>query len=150
YGGSCCASAVAAAAVLRACGIPSQITYCPAGFVHGVVRFWVQGYGWVRMDATSGTGDLPLIQREEELGLVRLFDTPMEMEQVPYAWAWPYEHNDVNGPLPILVDGGKSDQVRMASTAGDTLPWESQPFPHLEPGSWNAVLGSEEAVKFGD
>ena len=149
-GGSCCASAVAAAAVLRACGVPAQVTYCPAGYVHGVVRFWLQGYGWVRMDATSGSGDLPLIQREEELGLVRLFDTPIGMEKQEMAYAWPYEHNDDEGPLVFKVDGVKDGQVRMGNTSGATEPWEMEPVPHLEPGSWSAVLGSEEVEKFGD
>jgi hypothetical protein len=149
-GGSCCASAVAAAAVLRQCGIPAQVTYCPAGYVHGIVRFWLKDYGWVRMDATSGTGDLPLIQREDELGLVRLFDTPIVMEKMDTAYAWPYEHNDDRGPLMFTVDGTRSGQVRMANTAGNTLPWEQEPFPHLEPGSWNAALGSEPAAAFGD
>ncbi len=147
-GGSCCSSAVAAAAVLRACGIPAQVTYCPAGYVHGIVRFWLQGYGWVRMDATSGSGDLPLMQQAEELGLVRLFDTPMLMEKQEGAYAWPYEHNDDQGPLMFTVDGAKSGQVRMANTSGDPQ-WDQEPVPHLEPGSWSTVLGSEDIAKFG-
>jgi transglutaminase-like putative cysteine protease len=148
-GGSCCASAVAAAAVLRACGIPAQVTYCPAGYIHGIVRFWLQGYGWVRMDATSGTGTLPLLQSKDELGLARLFDTPIRMEAIDWAYAWPYEHNDLEGKLPFYVDGQPSEQVKMADS-DEGLPWVQDPFPHLEPGSWNTVLGSEDIAKFCD
>lgn len=149
HGGSCCASAVAACAVLRAAGVPAQVTYCPAGYVHGITRFWLQGYGWVRMDATSGTGKYPLMTGAEDLGLVRLFDTPMVMEKIAMAYAWPYQHNDDKGELPFRVDGVVSGQVRMYREQSDALPWVREPVPHLEPGSWSAVLGSEGVEGFG-
>lgn len=149
YGGSCCGSAVAAAAAFRAAGIPAQLTYTPAGYVHGIVRFHLRGYGWVRMDATCGTGKLPLVQTAEDLGLVRLFDMPIEMESLDYAYAWPYFHNAGDQQQQFVsagkpVGGGQrmDGQVRFAQR-DPASPFVSEPFPHLEPGSWNTVLGSE-------
>jgi hypothetical protein len=144
HGGSCCASAVAAAAVFRACGIPAQVTYCPpASYIHGVVQFYLDGYGWARMDATSGSAKAPLVQDAEDLRLVRVFDTPIRMEQIDYAYAWPYQHNDLVGPYRFLAGGAPTGQVRMHQDAPGALPFVQEPFPHLEPGSWSAVLGSE-------
>ncbi len=147
YGGSCCVSAVGAAAVLRACGVPAQVTYCPAGYIHGIVQFYLNGYGWVRMDATCGTGKLPLVQRGEDLGLVRLFDTPISMESQPAAYAWPYYHNDATGTYTFRARGVPCSTLRFAERETD-LPGAppgsvSRPFGHLESGSWNRVLGGE-------
>lgn len=150
-GGSCCASAVAAAAVLRRCGIPAQITYTPPpSYVHGIVRFWLQGYGWVRMDATSGTGKLPLMQGEDDLTLVRLFDMPLEMERVEGSWAWPYYNTDDAGTYRFwsgdeqvrTVRFGARDEEEAAANGG-VAGYVAEPFMHLEPGSWSALLGSE-------
>jgi hypothetical protein len=148
-GGSCCASAVAAAAVLRSCGIPAQVTYCPPpSYVHGIVRFYLNGYGWVRMDATSGTGNFPLVQQERDLTLVRVFDTPMKMEQIDYAYAWPYHHNDIDGKYRFLSGGEPVPQVHMQDSDGSgQLPFVQTPFPHLVPGSWSCLLGSERLEK---
>jgi transglutaminase-like putative cysteine protease len=151
-GGSCCASAVAAAAVLRRCGVPAQITYTPpASYVHGIVRFWLQGYGWVRMDATSGTGKLPLMQGEDDLALVRLFDMPLQMEGVEIAWAWPYHNTDDKGRYRFWSDEQPVGTVRFAArdeeqaaANGGVSGFVDEPFPHLEPGSWSALLGSEK------
>lgn len=147
YGGSCCGSAVCAAAILRACGIPAQITYCPAGYIHGIIRFYLNGYGWVRMDSTCGVGKLPLMQMEGDLGLVRLFDMPIEMECIRYAYAWPYYHNDEHGKYQFLSKGQVCTSVCF-SHKGQPGPdgvagRVAEPFPHLESGSWNRVLGSE-------
>jgi hypothetical protein len=145
-GGSCCASAVAAAAVFRACGIPAQVTYCsPPSYFHGVVRFYLNGYGWVRMDGTSGSAHYPLVSGENELSLVRIFDTPIRMEQIPIAYAWPYEHNDLDGLYRFRSAGEPCPQVAMYEDESNGLPFFQQPFPHLEPGSWSAVLGTEPA-----
>jgi transglutaminase-like putative cysteine protease len=150
-GGSCCASAVAAAAVLRRCGVPAQITYTPPpSYVHGIVRFWLRGYGWVRMDATSGTGKLPLMQDEGDLTLVRVFDMPLEMEDVSIAWAWPYHNTDDRGRYRFWSDGSPVGDVRFAArdeeeagANGGVPGYVPRPFMHLEPGSWSALLGSE-------
>ncbi len=147
YGGSCCRSAVCAAAVLRASGIPTQLTYAPAGYVHGIVRFYLNGYGWVRMDATCGTGKLPLVQTEHDLGRLRLFDMPIEMETTWYAYAWPYYHNDADGKYHFRSEGRVCDAVQFAHKGApdpDGVAGRvAEPFPHLESGSWNKVLGSQ-------
>lgn len=143
-GGSCCASAVAAAAVFRACGIPAQVTYCPPySYVHGVVQFYIQDYGWVRMDGTSGSARYPLVNDANSLSLIRLFDTPIDMEQQPIAFAWPYQNNDADGPYTFTANGQPTSKVTMdldPDVAANTI---AEPFPHLEPGSWSAVLGTE-------
>ncbi len=148
-GGSCCMSAVAAAAVLRKCGVPAQITYTPPpSYVHGIVRFWLQGYGWVRMD---GTGKLPLMQSEDDLALVRLFDMPIQMEGIEIAWAWPYHNTDDKGRYRFWSDGQPVRTVRFAArdeeeaaSNGGVSGLVDEPFRHLEPGSWSALLGSEK------
>jgi len=147
YGGSCCGSAVCAAAVLRACGIPTQLTYAPAGYVHGIVRFYLNGYGWVRMDATCSVGKLPLVQTEEDLGLVRLFDMPIEMEAIWHAYGWPYHTSRADGAYKFRSEGRVCSAVRFAYK-GEPGPdgvagGVAEPFPHLESGSWNKVLGSQ-------
>lgn len=150
-GGSCCASAVAAAAVLRRCGIPAQVTYCPPpSYVHGIVRFWLAGYGWVRMDATSGTGQLPLAHDEASLAFVRVYDMPIEMEKLEWAYAWPWHNNDDDGEYTFWIGGRPAAGVRFeardqaeAARRGGVAGFVEHPFPHLEPGSWSALLGSE-------
>jgi len=147
YGGSCCVSAVGAAAVLRACGIPAQLTYCPAGYIHGIVQFYLWGYGWVRMDATCGTGKLPLVQSAEDLGLVRLFDMPIGMEDQPMAYGWPYYQTGAQGSYTFGAAGAACPALRFVTREseieGAPAGTVSQPFPHLESGSWNRVLGGE-------
>ena len=104
-----------AAAVLRACGIPAQVTYCPpTSYLHGIVRFYLDGYGWVRMDSTCGVGKLPLVQEERDLGLVRLFDMPIEMERISYAYAWPYHSTDRKGRYGFLAGGRRASSIRFA------------------------------------
>lgn len=151
-GGSCCGSAVAAAAVLRRCGIPAQVTYCPPpSYVHGIVRFWVHGHGWVRMDATSGTGNLPLIQEEGALSLVRLYDMPLEMEKLVWAYAWPWHNNDDDQEYTFWSEGQPvatvafeaRDEEEIRKRGGGVSGYVAEPFMHLEPGSWSALLGSE-------
>lgn len=144
HGGSCCSSAVAATAVFRACGVPAQVTYCPPpSYIHGVVQFYLNGYGWVRMDATSGSAKTPLVQHAQDLTLVRVFDTPIQMEKLEYAYAWPYQHNDLVGEYRFMSGGAAAAQMRMHIDASGALPFVQKPFPHLEPGSWSALLGSE-------
>jgi len=151
HGGSCCGSAVCAAALFRACGIPAQITYCPAGYVHGVIRFYLQGYGWCRMDSTSGTGRLPFVRRAAHRGFVRLYDMPLEMETIEYAYAWPFQHNTITDEYKFHSGGEVIPTVRFAARdeaearrngrpSGHVL----EPFPHLEPGSWNTVFAIEQ------
>ena len=128
YGGSCCGSAVAAAAVLRACGIPTQITYVPAGYIHGIVQFYLNGYGWVRMDATCEYAKLPFVQEEADLGKVRLFDMPIEMEAIWHAYAWPYHHANATSAYKFRAAGQECQFLR---------------FPLEAPiSSANQVLGS--------
>ncbi len=131
HGGSCCMSAITAAAILRACGIPTQITYtCPPSYIHGIIRFYLPGDGWVRMDSTCGAGRLPLIQSEEQLGWVRLYDMPRELEAVKGSWGWPYMHYDGHGGYPYRCGGRPCRAVRGG---------------HYENGVWgsgNEVLGS--------
>jgi hypothetical protein len=152
YGGSCCISAVTAAAVLRSCGIPAQITYCPAGYVHGIVRFHLDGYGWCRMDSTCGTGRLPLVEERVHRGLVRLYDMPIEMEKFPGSWGWPYQHSTIDKARYEFRSGGKVvPSVRFADWDEEQARREKrpsgrveEPFPHLESGSWNTVLVVEK------
>ncbi len=117
YGGSCCVSAVAAAAVLRAAGIPAQITYVPAGYIHGIVQFYLNGYGWVRMDATCGSAKLPLVQEEADLGRIRLFDMPIEMEAIWHAYAWPYHHINAIGAYKFRAAGQDCQVLRFTLEA---------------------------------
>ncbi len=148
YGGSCCSSAVGAAAIFRACGVPAQVTYTPAGYVHGVVQFYLDGYGWVRMDATCQSARVPLFHDLESRGLVRLFDTPIEMESQRNAYGWPYYHNTLNGPYAFWSGGRRVPHIRLASKSesavlagkANSSPFVTEPFEHLEPGSWNKVL----------
>jgi hypothetical protein len=150
WGGSCCASAVSAMAILRACGIPAQITYCPAGYIHGVTRFYLQDYGWLRMDSTCGVGKLPFVQDPGDLGLARLFDMPWEMENGWANYAWPYYHNDTQGEYRFLAGGAATKNLRFAhrrvaqeAEQGPAPGYTAEPYPHYEPGSWNRVLGGE-------
>jgi len=150
HGGSCCGSAVCAAAILRACGIPAQLTYCPRGTIHGVVRFYLVGYGWCRMDATSGVGRLPLVEERRDRGLVRLYDMPIEMEEHRHAYAWPYQRETLAGPYEFRSDGRVVKTVRFAAR-DQAAAWREgrvagrvrEPFPHLEPGSWHRILSIE-------
>jgi len=151
YGGSCCGSAVAAAALFRACGIPAQITYLPAGYIHGIVQFYVAGYGWCRMDATSGVGRLPLVVKRGDRGLVRLYDMPIEMEELPHAYAWPFQHNTVTGDYEFHVGDRAVPSVRFAARdeaearrEGRVSGHVAEPFPHLEPGSWHELVDVED------
>lgn len=112
YGGSCCGSAVAAAAVLRAAGIPAQITYVPAGYIHGIVQFYINGYGWVQMDATCGSAKLPFVQEEDDLGRIRLFDMPIAMEARWGAYAWPYYHINATGDYKFRAAGQNCQALR--------------------------------------
>jgi len=153
WGGSCCGSAVSAIAILRACGIPAQITYCPGGYIHGITRFYIQDYGWIRMDSTCGVGKLPLVQEPEDLGLARFFDMPIGMESEWGNYAWPYYHNDTKGQYRFLVGGIANEKiafaVKPAASEKDKGPAEgyvTEPYPHYEPGTWNLVLGSEPAA----
>jgi hypothetical protein len=138
YGGSCCKSAVCAAAILRACGIPARITYCPAGYLHGITRFYLAGRGWIRMDSTCGVGKLPLVREEGDLGLIRLFDMPVEMERIWYAYAWPYHHNDAKGEYRFVSDNVHCPDIDFSNARN-----VNEPFFHYEPGSWNRILGAE-------
>src|SRR5690606_21059472 len=112
YGGSCCGSAVCAAAILRAAGVPAQVTYCPAGYVHGILRFYVQDHGWIRMDATCGSARFPLLQEPADRGMVRLYDAPIEMERLWYAYAWPWHNNTLVGDYVFRSQGRPVDRVR--------------------------------------
>ena len=132
--------------MLRACGIPAQLTYTPGGFIHGVVRFFLNGHGWVRTDATCGNARLPFMQNLRHLGYVRLFDMPIEMEAIHYAYAWPYQHNDLHGRYEFRSHDRVCRAVRFGRR-GKSGPSHiraavKERFPHLEPGSWNKVLGS--------
>ena len=145
YGSSCCASAVCASALLRACGIPAQATYCPGGYIHGIIQFYLNGYGWVRMDSTCGTGRLPLIQSEEGCRLVRILDMPIQMEALWNAYAWPYHHNDERGEYQFRSRGEVIDGIQFASRPPPAPKDGSvqDPVFHYEPGTWSLVLGTE-------
>ena len=145
HGGSCCVSAVAAAALFRSAGIPAQLTYTPAGYVHGIVQFYVPGHGSVRMDATCGASRVPFVQNDDSRGLVRLFDTPIQMEEIRAAFAWPYYHNTLDAKYAFWSRGRKLNHIRFASLPSPDDPtglgWVDEPFRHLVPGSWNMVMG---------
>src|SRR5690606_12091371 len=125
--------------------IPAQLTYTPAGYVHGVVQFYVLGHGWVRMDATCGSSRVPLVQDMEGRELVRLFDTPIGMERLQGAFAWPYYHNTYDADYAFWSDGRRVRNIRFASRPGEDDPtgmgWVQEPFEHLVPGSWSKVMG---------
>jgi len=151
-GGSCCGSAVAVTAVLRASGIPAQLTYAPKGYLHGIVRFHLQGYGWVRMDGTCGNAQVPLMQKAEDLGLARLFDMPIEMEQITYAYAWPYHHNDATGEYAFRVGGQTRPELRFSNTQCWSrnrvlggVPWDgtAEDWRALAEASRQAVSGPQ-------
>jgi HEAT repeats/Transglutaminase-like superfamily len=149
-GGSCCGSAVSAAAILRACGIPTQITYCPNGYIHGIIRFYLDGYGWCRTDATCGTGRLPFVQSRAHRSLVRLYDMPIEMEALRHAYAWPFHRNGLDRKYEFKSEGKVLPGIRFAAKDEAQARREkrvagrvSEPFPHLESGSWNALLAIE-------
>ena len=145
HGGSCCSSAVGAAALLRSAGIPAQVTYTPVGYVHGVVQFYVLGHGWVRMDATCGSSRVPLVQDMDGRELVRLFDTPIGMERLAMAFAWPYFHNTYDASYAFWSRGRKVPTIHFGGGRGEHDPtgmgWVQEPFPHLVPGSWSKVMG---------
>jgi hypothetical protein len=98
------------------------------------------------MDATSGTGKLPLMQNAEGPALVRLFDMPIQMEKIEIADAWPCCNTDAEGEDRFWTGGFQARQVRFAALAEarHAVPgFMDDPFQHLEPGSWSCVLGSE-------
>jgi hypothetical protein len=77
-------------------------------------------------------GKLPFVQTGEDLGMVRLFDMPIEMESLWYAFGWPYHHNDQQGEYRFRAEGQACDALRFAKKEGA-----------MNSGSWNQVLGSE-------
>jgi Transglutaminase-like superfamily len=112
HGGSCCISAITAVAILRACGIPAQVTYtCPPSYIHGVTRLYLKGYGWLRMETTCGSAEVPLTHTEPQLGYVRLYDLTPEAEAVSM-WGWPYMHCDDRGRHPYRANGERCLQVK--------------------------------------
>ncbi|MGC9317492.1 MAG: hypothetical protein ACP5KN_05580 [Armatimonadota bacterium] len=102
---------VAAAEVLRAAGVPAGLTYVPGGFIHGIVKLYLHGYGWVRMDATCGSAKLPLVREARDLRMARLFDMPIEMETIWFAYAWPYMQNDAVGPYTFAAEGRPIEDI---------------------------------------
>jgi transglutaminase-like putative cysteine protease len=150
YGGTCCRSAVTAAAIFRACGIPARITYCPAGYIHGIVEIHLDRYGWCRLDSTCGTGRFPLVTKRDHRGLVRLYDMPIELERRPNTWGWPFQHVTLDGPYEFRSGDEVVSSVRFASRDEEEANREgrpagevTEPFHHLEPGSWSRVLAVE-------
>ncbi len=99
------------------------------------------------MDATCGSAKLPLVRTENDLGRLRLFDMPIEMERIEYAAWWPYYHNDADGKYQFRSEGRVCDAVQFAHKGApdpDGVAGRvAEPFPHLESGSWNKVLGSQ-------
>ncbi|MEA3401325.1 MAG: HEAT repeat domain-containing protein, partial [Armatimonadota bacterium] len=149
YGGSCCGSAVAAAAVFRAAGIPAQLTYVPGGFIHGIVKLYLHGYGWVRMDATCGSAKVPLIQEATDLSRARLFDMPIAMEEIWFAYGWPYRHNDAAGEYTFMAQGQALETVRFLSQGSGQS--SSALLTGIEtqriPATWQALMdASQEAL----
>jgi hypothetical protein len=101
------------------------------------------------MDATCGSARVPLVRDLDSRGLVRLFDTPIEMETQADAYAWPYYHNTLKGRYTVWSGGERVPHIRLAGRgeteaiakrAAPPMPHVAEPFPHLEPGSWNKVL----------
>jgi hypothetical protein len=64
--------------------------------------------------------------------MVRLFDMPIEMEALWYAFGWPYHHNDLHGEYRFRAEGQACDALRFAKKDNA-----------LNSGSWNRILGSE-------
>jgi len=65
WGNSCTGHAHAAAALLRACGIPARVllnmpTWYPQNYdMHWIVDYYVPEYGWVRMETSGGQNRCP-------------------------------------------------------------------------------------------
>jgi len=99
------------------------------------------------MDATCGTGRLPLVERRAHRGLVRIFDMPIGMEHYRNAYSWPYHSSTPDGRYVFLSGGEPATRVRFLArdfreAAGEhrVAGRVAEPFWHLEPGSWNSVL----------
>jgi transglutaminase-like putative cysteine protease len=139
YGGSCCMSANAAAAVLRACGIPAQFTYCPSGEIHGITQAYYQGYGWYRFEPHTGIASVPAYMHPWP----RVFDLPIEMEQYPNAYLWPYLSSQLSGRYYLSSNGQPCPQLTMTvSHNRDGIIYYPDPVKHTESGSDNQDVGN--------
>ncbi|MBU0608003.1 MAG: HEAT repeat domain-containing protein, partial [Armatimonadetes bacterium] len=139
YGNSCCLSAAAACTVLRACGIPTQLTYTAlTGQLHGIIQAWFDGYGWARFDATCG------FAYTAPTGYVfpRLFNMPLSMEQYPKAELYPYYYIDMNGPYQFTAQGQPAPAIQMCVRFRDGNAKIPGAWEHYEPGNASHSLGS--------
>jgi transglutaminase-like putative cysteine protease len=142
YGWSCCGSANCVVSVLRACGIPAEMTYVPRGAIHGIAQAYLSGYGWLRVESTSGVAKVP----KPAYGAPRLFDLPAEWERIQNCWAWPYNACSPTGPYTFLAGDQACRQLRFtvkrgAGTGG--VAKFTKPFSHDESGNDHVLLGSE-------
>lgn len=141
YGHVCCPSADCAAAVLRACGIPTQLTYIPNGEVHGIVRLYLNGYGWYRIESTCGAAHVP----KYGYGAPCLFNTPIKMESYSRAYLWPYLSSQESGPYEFRANGQVCPALRYTVTKEEDghVVYYPTPFRHVESGSGHVRLASE-------
>jgi hypothetical protein len=152
HGGLCCVSAITAVAILRACGIPAQVTYtCTTSYIHGITRLYLSGYGWLRIETTCGSAKVPYTEREADLGFVRLYDLTMEGEAASM-WGWPYMHFDEQGRHPYRCNGQPCLAVKIGRYVVGILGSGSEVLGGLpNEGVWTAwddlVKLSREAVR---
>lgn len=154
HGGSCCVSAITAAAILRACGLPAQVTYtCTLSYIHGITRIYLAGYGWLRIETTCGSAKVPFTECERDLGFVRLYDLTPEAETIDM-WGWPYMHCDDTGRHPYRSGGQLCEQVRTGRYVPGVLGSGGEVLGACpRSGAWEAwddlVRLSREAVRTG-
>ena len=141
YGHVCCPSADCAAAVLRACGIPAQLTYVPLGEIHGITQLYLNGYGWYRIESTCGCAHVP----KYGYGTPCVFNTPIKMEGYNRAYLWPYFSSQESGPYEFLANGEvcQALQYTVAKGADGSITYYPSPFRHVESGDGHVRLASE-------
>jgi hypothetical protein len=141
YGHVCCPSADCAAAVLRACGIPTQLTYIPNGEIHGIVQLYLNGYGWYRIESTCGCAHVP----KYGYGAPCVFNTPIKMESYSQAYLWPYLSSQESGRYEFRAEGEVCPALRytVAKGADGSIIYYPSPFRHVESGDGHVRLASE-------
>ncbi|MEN6302741.1 MAG: transglutaminase-like domain-containing protein, partial [Armatimonadia bacterium] len=152
HGGSCCVSAMTAVTILRACGIPAQITYTSfSSYIHGITQFYLNGYGWLRIETTCSHAKVPLTEREQDLGLVRIYDLTLEGEAASM-WAWPYMHFGEKGEYPYRSGGQECKALKVGRYVPGILSTGAEVLGGVpNAGGWAAwddlVRLSREAVR---
>lgn len=138
YGGTPGQSAVAGAALCRACGLPAQLTYYPGGSALPVVDVYFSGYGWSRLMPQAGMAVLP----EQGYAMPRVYNLPFAAEQDPGAYLAPY--NSWDKSFVIRAGGQPCSAIRTWNAVEDKrLKQIMQPFPHYECGMACRQLGEE-------